>query len=147
MDVISLSIKSIKLPADKTLVATSYQVATNGLFRDEDIIIDIEKDEENLTNIDLDLDFTISDVYYARVKLHFDDESFYGWTKPIILTKDGDGFSHNNTIIVTPEVTISSDPNNCQLGNFKAKAESLLYSLVLDIMLKLHGLLEIIQEL
>ena len=119
MDVINLSIKSIKLPADKTLKSTSYQVATNGLFRDSDLVTDIVRDEENLTNIDLELDFTASDVYYARVKLHFDDDSFYGWTKPIILTKDGDGFSHNNTIIVTPEVTITGDVNNCQLGNFK----------------------------
>jgi hypothetical protein len=119
MDVINLSIKSIKLPADKTLGSTSYQVATNGLFRDEDIVIDIANDTENLTDIDLELDFIASDVYYARVKLHFDDSSYYGWTKPIILTKDGDGFSHNNTIIVTPKVSISGDVNNCQLGNFK----------------------------
>ena len=122
MDVINLSLKSIKLPADKTLESTSYQVATNGLFRDSDLVTDIERDTENLTDIDLELDFTASDVYYARVKLHFNDDSFYGWTKPIILTKDGDGFSHNNTIIVTPKVTITGDANNCQLGNFKVNA-------------------------
>ena len=119
MDIINLSIKSIKLPAGKTLDATSYEVATNGLFRDEDIVTKIDNDKENLTNIDLELDFTASDVYYARVKLHFDDDSFYGWTKPIILTKDGDGFAHNNTVIVTPKVEISGDPHNCQLGNFR----------------------------
>jgi len=126
MDVINLSIKSIKLPADKTLESTSYQVATNGLFRDEDIVIDIVKDIENLTDVDLELDFTASDIYFARVKLHFTDESFYGWTKPIILTKDGDGFSHNNTIIVTPKLTITGDVNNCQLGNFKAKGSEFI---------------------
>jgi len=119
MDVINLSLRSIKLPADKTLEATSYQVADNGLFRDEDIVINIEKDEENLTDIDLDLDFSATDVYYARVKLHFDDDTYYGWTKPIVLTRDGDGFSHNNTVIVTPKVSIDSDRDNCQLGNFK----------------------------
>ena len=119
MDIINLSIRSIELPSDKKLKATSYQVANTGLFRDEDIVVDNKEDTKNLYEYDVELDFTKADIYFARVKLHFDDDTYYGWTKPIVLTKDGDGFSHNNTVIVTPTVTVTTDINNAVLGGFR----------------------------
>ena len=121
MDVINLSIRSIQLPSDKNLKDTSYEVATTALFKDDDIVFSSENDEDNKYDIDVEVDFTENDIYYARVKLHFDDDTYYGWTKPIVLTKDGDGFSHNNTIIITPKVTVTGDPHNCQLGGFRIK--------------------------
>lgn len=119
MSISNISIRSVTLPSDKVLESTSYQVSSNGLFEDDDIIIDIANDTENLYSKSFELDYTSFSVYYARVKLNFSDGSYYGWTKPIMLTKDGDGYSYNNTIIVTPELTIDSDIDNCELGSFK----------------------------
>jgi len=119
MDVINLSIKSIRLPNGKNIESTSYQIATTGQFNTDDIVVDDANDKDNIYSKDFELDFSTTDVYYARMKLNFTDGSYYGWTKPIILTKDGDGFSHNNTVIVTPKVNITSSVNNCDLGSFK----------------------------
>ena len=119
MAISSISIRSMTLPNGKTLESTSYQVSTTGLFEADDIIINIDKDKDNLYKKSFELDYTAYDVYYARVKLNFDDGSYYGWTKPIMLTKDGDGYSYNNTIIVTPELSLDSDKDNCMLGGFK----------------------------
>jgi len=119
MAISNISIRSISLPNGKEIGSTSYQVSSSGLFETDDIIIDIENDTENIYSKSFDLDYTTFAVYYARIKLNFTDGSFYGWTKPIMLTKDGDSYSYNNTIIVTPELTIDSDVNNCELGGFK----------------------------
>jgi len=129
MAISNVSIRSIKLPSNKTLKSTSYQVAYEPSFTDEVIVKDIDKDEVNLYSMDFELDFDAHDLYFARVKLNFDDGTFYGWTKPIVLTKDGDGFSHNNIVIVTPKVSITTDKNNAELGGFKIEgSEFILFS-------------------
>jgi len=130
MSIVKISIKSLTLPKDKNLVSVDYQISNNGRFEDEDIIINIEKDDVNLTGREFDLDFNNNDIYYGRVKLNFNSSGDdYYLSKPIVLTKNGDGFSHNNSIIVTPKIEITGDVKNAPLGGFTIKgSEFILFS-------------------
>jgi len=119
MAIANISICKETLPFNKTLKSTSYQIAVSPFFNEDDIVVNISQDIENLYGRLFDLDFDSNSVYYGRVKLHFDDNSEYGWTKPIMLTKEGDNFSCNITVITTPKVTIEGDIKNCELGGFK----------------------------
>jgi len=119
MALTNISICSTSIPDGINLVATSYQIALSPNFEDDELVEDIKKDTENLYGRTFDLDFNAYEVYYGRVKLHFDDDSYYGWTRPIMLTKDSDGCSCNNTIIATPKVWIEGDNDHCDLGGFK----------------------------
>jgi len=129
MAISSISIREITLPKDKRVVSVDYQISSNGKFIDDtDIVIDIVKDTENLNGREFDLDYTVHDIYYGRIRINFDVDgnSFWGWCKPIVLTKKGDGFSHNNSVIVTPVLTITSDINNCELGGFTVNSNDFI---------------------
>lgn len=119
MAIVSLDILTNMVPTSKTIVSVDYIISTDGTFSGTDKIIEILKDTVNLTGREFELDFDSNDLYYGRVVLNFDNTGTDNYVnKTIILTKDGDGFSHNNSVIVTPKLTITSDSNNSELGGF-----------------------------
>jgi len=104
---------------DVNHIATSWQVATDPSFSSDSLLVDKEKDEDNLLSLYVDLPLTKDNIYYTRHKLHFDDNSETDWSRPAVITKDGDGFSFNNTIITTPKVFSEAGNTNTPLGGFK----------------------------
>lgn len=119
MSIVALSIRSLTLPKDKTLISVDYQISNDGTFLGPDLVYNIDKDTINKTGREFDLDFNVYDIYYGRIKLNFNSTGtdFY-LGKPVVLTRDGNGFSHNNSVIVTPKLTITSDIQNCDTGGF-----------------------------
>ncbi len=113
-----ISMRNLHLPTNIIHISTSYQVASNPLFDSNDIVFEVLKDSVNLESIVVELDYNIHEIYYARLKIHFDDGSSYGWLKAVAMSKGSEGFAHCNTIINTPIVTTDTDANNAKLGNF-----------------------------
>jgi len=100
--------------------ATSWQISEKPDF--SELLIDDQEDKENLLSLRVDLPLTKDDVYYVRHKLHFSDGRETDWSRPSVVTKNGDGFSFNNTIIITPKVWLDDISNvNTPLGGFKIK--------------------------
>lgn len=99
--------------------ATSWQVAKDPSFSNDSLLVNKGKDEDNLLSLYVDLPLTKDDIYYTRHKLHFDDGSETVWSRPAVITKDGDGFSFNNTIITTPKVYSEVGNVDVLLGRFK----------------------------
>jgi len=129
MAIIKLAIRSVKLPSKKTLKSVDYQISTDGQFTDKDFIVNIQKDKKYLTGREFDLDFTVQDIYYGRVRLNFNEEGEkedYYQGRPVIITRSGDGFSHNNAVIVTPSLSIDCDVNNSELGGFNVTASDFI---------------------
>jgi len=119
MSIVEMSIRSLTLPKDKSLISVDYQVSNDGTFSGNDLVIDIKKDTVNKTGREFELDFNVYDIYYGRIKLNFNSAGTdYYLGKPVVLTRDGNGFSHNNSIIVTPKISITSDIHNCETGGF-----------------------------
>ena len=118
MNVYNINLRNVVLPNGKELKNVTYQISKGGKFNQNDIVNTIVKDTEEMTNLDVELDFTNVDVYYIRVKLIFTDDSFKGWLKPLVITKQGDTFASNDAVIVTPEINITTDNNQAELGNF-----------------------------
>jgi hypothetical protein len=114
-----ISIPPLDTGNDYKHTATSWQVASDPEFNN--LLVNDVKDETNLTEKMIDLPLHKDDLYYVRMKLHFDDGSSTSWSKPIIVTKDMDGFSVNNTIVGTPEIISEYDPHNFPLGGFNLK--------------------------
>jgi hypothetical protein len=100
-------------------VATSWQVARDSTFSDDSLLVNDLKDENNLLSLKVELPLTSKDVYYTRYKLHFDNDKETAWSRPSVVTKDGDGFSFNNTIIITPRLSVDINPTDAPLGDFK----------------------------
>jgi hypothetical protein len=97
--------------------ATSWQIASDPEFKN--LLVDDQKDEDNLLSLKVDLTLTRETIYYSRHKLHFGDDKETNWSRPTIITKDGDGFSFNNTIITTPKVYSETGNIDTPLGGFK----------------------------
>ena len=106
--------------------ATSWQVSNNGRFTDDDIIVNVEKDKDNLYEYLFDLPITNETIYYVRTKLHFDDDTETNWSKAVVVSKGIDGFSVNNTIIVTPKLELDVSPNEVPLGGFHVTADNFM---------------------
>lgn len=122
MAIVSLDILENMIPASKTVVSVDYIISTDGTFSGSDKIIEILADTVNLTGREFELDFDSNDLYYGRVVLNFDNTGTDNYVnKTLVLTRDGDGFTHNNSVIVTPKLTITSDSNNSELGGFTIK--------------------------
>jgi len=119
-----VSIPPLDTGNDYKHVATSWQVSDDPQFKN--LLVDDQKDKDNLTEITFDLPLTKDDKYYVRVKMHFDDDSETDWSKPIIITKDMDGFSVSNTIIGTPELSVDFNPKTCPLGGFTVNASDFI---------------------
>jgi len=97
---------------------TSWQISLTPDFNSNNIVFESLEDENNLTSINIPLPLTSNDLYYGRIKIHFSDGSSSDWGKPIVITKDNDGFTFNDTIIVTPSLNVDFDIRNTPLGGF-----------------------------
>lgn len=131
MTSIKLNIVSPPIAKDRTLESVDYIISTNGIFNSDDIVKEELKDIVNLTGRTFELDFDIQDVYYARIVLNLvdkDNKKSRLIYRTLVVTKNGDGFSHNNTVIVTPTVNIEN-ASNLGLGGFDIKgSEFVSYS-------------------
>jgi len=120
----TLFITPVVTANDLSHFATSWQISKDPLFND--VLVDKEKDKDNLLSLKVDLPLTKDDVYYSRHKLHFKDndgnEKETNWSRPSTITKNSDGFSFNNTIITTPRVFTEISNQNCPLGGFNIYA-------------------------
>jgi len=119
MAIVSLDIITGSIPSNKTIVSVDYIISTDGTFSGSDKVVEILKDTVNKNGREFDLDFDSNDIYYGRVVLNFNTSGSDNYVnKTILLTRDGDGFSHNNSVVVTPKLTITSDIRNSELGGF-----------------------------
>lgn len=128
MQSVRIAPRNVRLPTGSTVVSVNYKIATTQLFDVDDIIYDVTETVTGEISKLFDLDFDVVDIYYTQLILTSNLGKVYT-TRPMAITKDGNGFSYNNTVIVTPNITISSDNDNCELGNFKIKcADFVAYS-------------------
>lgn len=102
--------------------ATSRQVSNDPSFTGVNLLINDIENEVDLLSVIIDLPLTVNDKYYVKDKLHFKDRSGNkketNWSKPIIVTKNMDGFTVNNTIIGTPKLEVNFNKNDAPLGGF-----------------------------
>ena len=119
MAIVSLETRQDSLPSNKTVISVDYLISTDGTFSDDSLVVKDIKDNVNLKYKEFELDFNTYDIYYGKVVLNFNSDGSDNYAdRPVIITRDGDGFSHNNSIIVTPKLTLNSDMFNCALGGF-----------------------------
>ena len=97
---------------------TSWQISLTPGFDDNDIVFESLNDKDNLTSIRIPLSLDDEDLYYSRTKIHFSDGSEGDWSKPNVITKYATGFNFNDTIVVTPNLSIDMDIRNTSLGGF-----------------------------
>lgn len=130
MAISRLTLKELVLPKNRTLVSVDYKISRNGQFGLNDLVVNIVKDTVNLQGREFDLDYESNDVYYGKIRLNFNSSgSSYYEGRPVAMTKNGDGFSHNNAVIVTPSVSINDSVNNSELGGFTVTTgEFILFS-------------------
>jgi len=98
---------------------TSWQVSLTPGFEDNNVVFESLEDEENLTSIMVPLSLDDDDLYYSRTKIHFSDGTESDWSKPNVITKYATGFNFNDTVIVTPQLSVDFDIRNAPLGGFK----------------------------
>jgi len=75
-------------------------------------------DRELFRITEFNLDFEHFDMYFVTYKLFYSDGNNSGWAKPLLITRDTDGYSANDVEIITPKLSITTDPNNAELGGF-----------------------------
>ena len=127
MAIVSLDIITGSIPDNKNLVSVDYIISTDGTFSGDDKVVEVLKDTTNLTGREFDLDFDSYDIFYGRVVLNFNASGSDNYVnKTIILTRDGDGFSHNNSVVVTPKLTITTDIRNAELGGFTVEGSEFM---------------------
>ena len=97
---------------------TSWQISLTPGFDDDDIVFESLNDKDNLTSIRVPLSLDDEDLYYSRTKIHFSDGSEGDWSKPNVITRHATGFNFNDTIVVTPKLSIDMDIRNTSLGGF-----------------------------
>jgi len=79
------------------------------------------KDKDLFRITEFNLDFEHSDMYFVTYKLFYSDGNNSGWAKPLMITRDTDGYSANDVEIITPRLVAETDPNNAELGGFMVK--------------------------
>ena len=99
--------------------SVDYQIAIEPDFTDDSLIIDIENDDQHLTGRDFPLDFTISEVFYGRMRVNYNDGTDSGWLAPVVIYQDTDDISDNQSFILTPELRVDGDLESMRLGGFK----------------------------
>jgi len=138
-------ILDIRLPADLKHDATFIKVLYNPDLEDKDALFeeklllykDAEKkdeikkatgvsdndvievdDRDKLRLYEFNLDFENNDVYFITYDLYYNDVTHSGWARPLMVTRDTDGYSHNDVEVLTPILSVTTDPNNAELGGF-----------------------------
>ena len=82
----------------------------------------IETDTRDLLKVfEFNLNFEDHDVYYVTYDIWHNDLTHAGWARPNMVTRDTDGYSNNDVEIITPKLTVTTDPNNAELGGFNIK--------------------------
>ena len=84
---------------------------------DDDDIVEVDN-RDKLRLYEFNLDFEKYDVYFITYDLYYNDVTHSGWARPLMITKDTDGYAHNDVEVLTPIVSVSTDPNNAELGGF-----------------------------
>jgi len=107
--------------------ATSRQIASEPSFNSSVMLIDDVKNTTELLRAVIDLPLGVNDKYFVRDRLWFKDskgnEKSTNWSKPIIVTKNMDGFSINNTIIGTPKLSVDFNKDDAPLGGFEVTSD------------------------
>ena len=119
--------RKIEITADKVIlppgqnvrhVSTSYQISTDLKFADKDIIHQRLKDTKNLYNYIIELDINSINVYYVRVRYHYNINGTTkdgSWTRAVLLDQLP-GTTHMSAYIVsTPKVFTQYEPSLNQL--------------------------------
>jgi len=117
-----IEIDKIETGSNITHDKTSWQVSLTPGFEDDNIVFESIDDSTNLTSIKVPLPLGDNDLYYSRTKIHFSDGSESNWSRPNVITKNATGFNFNDTIVITPAVSIDFNINAVPLGGFRVKA-------------------------
>jgi len=117
-----IEIDKIETGSDIKHDKTSWQVSLTPGFEDDNIVFQSLEDTDNLTSIRVPLPLSDEDLYYSRTKIHFSDGTESDWSKPNVITRNATGFNFNDTIIVTPRLSVDFDVRNTPLGGFLVKS-------------------------
>jgi len=103
------------LPKKFTHETTDWEIATNPLFKKDDIVASSRDDETNLTSIIFDVDLDTEKTYYSRARVVC-DKAIFEWSKTDIL-KPTDfikvAFNHAiPSMVMKPNITVDFDPMN-----------------------------------
>jgi hypothetical protein len=120
MRIIKVRLDPPVLPNDGliTLVATSYQIATDYKF--ENIIYKNEKDTTNLYYNKISLDVNDNVIIYIRVKYHFNwfntktnqyEEKETTWSRAVPVSENDHRLKLSNSIVSTPTIKTEFDYN------------------------------------
>ena len=113
-----IEIDKIETGSDVKHDETSWQISLTPGFDENDIVFESLNDKDNLTSVRVPLPLDDEDLYYSRTKIHFSDGSEGDWSKPNVITKHATGFNFNDTIVVTPKLSVDFDVRNSPLGGF-----------------------------
>jgi len=100
--------------------STSWQIATTKDF-ENDIMVESLNDEENLLEYHVLNKIEEDQVVFARVKIHFDNDTETEWSRPITLSEYQKGFKLSNTIVVTPELFIDDSIVDVRLEELEVR--------------------------
>ena len=117
-----IEIDKIETGSDVKHDKTSWQISLTPGFEDDNIVFESLEDSDNLTKIRVSLSLDDEDLYYSRTKIHFSDGDESDWSKPNVITKHATGFNFNDTIVVTPKISVDFDTRSTPLGGFNVKA-------------------------
>ena len=118
MAIYRLKLENINFNNNLTCNKVRYEIFDSSDLTPESLIKSIDRVDSNRYVLEVDLDFNNKDLLYCVSTLYFTNGKHYTLPYPTVITKDGNDFTHNDSVILTPKITIDDDLTKTRLGNF-----------------------------